>query len=97
MIEPEKIAEFLQQRLRQVNLDEVSAVDAAQWLAAAGLLADYADRPGLPLRRLLRDGRIAYGEQRPPTSHGRWFIVRRRAANDRHAIPSADDTTRTNE
>lgn len=77
MTAPKEIAEFLQQQLQQRALDEVPAVEAANWLDSAGLLDDSHSRPGLPLRELLRAGAIAGAEQRPATSHGRWFVVRR--------------------
>jgi hypothetical protein len=57
-------------------MDEVAAVEAARWLDSAGVLRDSDLRPGLPLRNLLRAGAVAGGDQRPPTKHGRWFVVR---------------------
>lgn len=50
---------------------EIRAVDAAAELDRQGLLNDSAERRGLPLRRLLREGRIDYAYQRDGT---RWFI-----------------------
>jgi hypothetical protein len=50
---------------------EVSAVAANAELAGRGLLPDSDRRPGLPLRRLLRDGLIENAVQE---SNGRWFI-----------------------
>lgn len=76
MADPEAISAFLQRRLTQEGLDEVTAVDAAAWLDRAGLLKDSETRRGLPLRNLLRDGKIPLSEQRPPFPHGRWFISR---------------------
>jgi hypothetical protein len=67
---------FLQQELSRLNLDEVTAVEAARWLDTAGLLNDSGSRPGLRLRQMLRAGEIQAAVQRPPASHGRWFIVR---------------------
>ena len=72
-----EINNFLQSELERRRLDEVRAVDAAQWLSEAGLLADSQHRRGLPLRNLLRDGAIANSEQRPNTKNGRWFIIAR--------------------
>jgi hypothetical protein len=71
-----RIDDFLQSELRRRGMDEVAAVEAARWLDSAGLLRDSDSRPGLPLRNLLRAGAIAGGDQRPPTKHGRWFVVR---------------------
>jgi TDG/mug DNA glycosylase family protein len=72
-----EIDAFLQVELVRRRLGEVTAVEAASWLDEAGLLSDSRHRPGLPLRKLLRAGRIRSGEQRPPRKHGNWFIVRR--------------------
>jgi hypothetical protein len=55
----------LQTKLRQHRSDEVTAVEAARWLDAAGLLKDSDARPGLPLRNLLRAHRINGAVQRP--------------------------------
>jgi double-stranded uracil-DNA glycosylase len=74
---PAEIDRFLQAELVRRRLGEVTAVKAAAWLDEALLLPDSASRPGLPLRKLLRAGRIRSGEQRPPQKHGNWFIVRR--------------------
>jgi TDG/mug DNA glycosylase family protein len=74
---PAEIDQFLQAELARRRLGEVTAVKAAAWLDEAGLLPDSPSRPGLPLRKLLRAGRIRSGEQRPPQKHGNWFIVRR--------------------
>ena len=73
----ERINAHLQSRLRKESRDEVAAVEAATWLDKAGLLPDSRARPGLPLRRLLRDGVITGQEQRPNVRHGRWWIRRR--------------------
>lgn len=80
---------YLQRRLDQLGLDEVPAVEAATWLDEARLLKDSPGRPGLPLRNLLRTGRIAQGEQRPPTRNGRWFIVRDRPETARPRLGGA--------
>ena len=74
---PVEIDQFLEAELVRRRLGEVTAVEAAAWLDEAGLLPDSQIRPGLPLRKLLRAGRIRSGEQRPPQKHGNWFIVRR--------------------
>lgn len=49
------------------------AVEAAAWLDEAGLLADSSIRPGLPLRRLLREHRILGQRQE---ANRRWYIDR---------------------
>jgi hypothetical protein len=75
MASPAEISAFLQNELKQRQRAEVEAVEAARWLDAAGLLKDRPERPGAPLRELLREGRIVGAEQRPPGRHGRWFIL----------------------
>jgi hypothetical protein len=71
-----EINAYLQEHLRSEGLSEISAVEAARALDRAGLLRDSKGRPGLPLRELLRDGRIAGADQRPPRENGRWFVTR---------------------
>ena len=53
----------LQGQLERDWHDEVRAAEAAVWLDDAGLLLNH--KNGLPLRRLLRAGRIAGQVQRP--------------------------------
>ncbi|NLY98667.1 MAG: very short patch repair endonuclease [Clostridiaceae bacterium] len=61
---------FIQDELAKLKLNKVGAVQAARWLDSTGLLKDSKNRPGLPLRRLLRDGKICEGKK-----EGRfWFI-----------------------
>jgi hypothetical protein len=50
---------------------EVTAVEAAAELDRLGLLRDSADRPGLPLRRLLREGRFEHTRQ----DGDRWWFI----------------------
>ena len=82
----------LQQRLELGWRDEVRAVEAAGWLDQAGLLRNY--KNGLPLRRLLRAGRIAGQEQRPNRKNGAWFIRRLAASRDPDAIREAHEQLR---
>ena len=77
----------LQERLEQDWREEVRAPEAARWLDKAGLLTDRKD--GLPLRNLLRAGRIAGQEQRPDQKNGTWFIRRLAASRDPNAIRDA--------
>ena len=72
----ERINKHLQSRLVAQCRQEVNAVEAARWLDEHGLLADRKDRPGMPLRRLLRGGLIDGAEQRPRKPYGRWRIHR---------------------
>ena len=73
----------LQKRLERDWRDEVRAVEAAAWLDKAGLLTDR--KGGLPLRDLLRAGRIAGQEQRPNKKNGSWFIRRLAGSREAHA------------
>jgi hypothetical protein len=68
-----KISEFLQDTLSTRHLDRVSAVEAARWLDAAGILRDSPTRPGLPLRKRLREGGII-GQQQ---ENGHWWYIYR--------------------
>ena len=83
-----EITAFLQSRLAALGLDDVAAVQAARWLDDAALLGDSPSRPGKPLRDLLRAGKIAYAEQRPPTQNGRWFIVKAGTSRLSRAAPT---------
>ncbi len=77
----------LQERLERDWREEVRAAEAARWLDEAGLLRNY--KNGLPLRRLLRAGRIAGQQQRPDRKNGAWFIRRLAASRDPDAIRDA--------
>jgi len=65
------ISLWLQFELNSRARASVPAVEAAQWLERVGILKDRASRPGLPLRRLLREGAILGQRQE---SNGRWFV-----------------------
>lgn len=70
------VGAYLQAEMARRGVDEVSAVEAAQWLDRAHLLRDSNSRPGLALRDLLRSGVIVGAQQRPSGPHGRWYIAR---------------------
>ena len=72
----------VQERLERDWREEVRATEAAGWLDEVGLLRNY--KNGLPLRRLLRAGRIAGQQQLPDRANGSWWI--RRLAKSRDAI-----------
>ena len=78
---------YLQERLEGDWRKEVRAAEAAVWLDDAGLLRDY--KRGLPLRRLLRAGRIAGQQQRPDRRNGSWWIRRLAESRDAMAIQQA--------
>ena len=83
---------YLQERLERDWRDEVRAPEAARWLDKAGLLTDR--KGGLPLRNLLRAGRIAGQEQRPDKKNGTWFIRRLAVSRDPNAIRNARERLR---
>ena len=83
---------YLQERLERDWRKEVSAVEAAVWLDEAGLLPDR--KRGLPLRDLLRAGRVAGQEQRPNKKNGSWWIRRLAKSRDPHAIRQARERMR---
>src|SRR3954462_3398280 len=84
----DRINAFLQEELRRRRVTELTAGEAARWLDEAAVLTDSDARPGLPLRKLLRAGRIEGSVQRPPTSHGRWFIGHVPGSGGRSRSPS---------
>jgi hypothetical protein len=65
------ISDFIQFVLKVRKLPCVTAVTAAEWLNSVGILRDSPQRPGLPLRRLLRAGKIRGQHQE---SNSRWSI-----------------------
>ena len=60
----EKINEFIQTRLKKLNLESVSPVDVAKWLVEEGLREKIESRPGGYIRRLCRAGKIRGAEQK---------------------------------
>ena len=77
----------VQERLERDWREEVRATEAAGWLDEAGLLRNY--KNGLPLRRLLRAGRIAGQQQLPDRENGSWWIRRLAKSWDAMAIQEA--------
>jgi len=70
MTEHQKIVEFLDDYLAKNNLDGVSAAEASRLLHEAELLEDDPQRPGDPLRKLLRAGAIPHARK----EQGKWLI-----------------------
>jgi predicted DNA-binding transcriptional regulator AlpA len=68
-----EINRYLSQKLENGNIEEIDAVSAAQLLHDEGLLKDSVHRRGLPLRKLLRAGKIHGAHQYP---NRRWVIRR---------------------
>lgn len=73
MASVDMINSFIQAQLKERDMNEIAAVEAARWLDEAGLLPDSQDRPGKPLRDLMRQEQIAGQRQE---LNGRWFIDR---------------------
>lgn len=63
LVKAKAIIEFIDIYLINANSKSVDAVTANAILAKAGVLADSKDRPGLPLRKYLRDGLIPHAFQ----------------------------------
>ena len=82
----------LQERLERDWREKVRAAEAAVWLDDAGLLRNY--KNGLPLRRLLRKGRIAGQEQRPNQKNGSWGIRHLAESRDSIAIQQVRQSMR---
>lgn len=70
-----QVNQFIQAKLRERMQTSTTAVEAAGWLAQAGMLKDSKTRPGSPLRNLLRAGKIIAARQE---MNRRWFIDRQR-------------------
>lgn len=58
-----KIIKFLDEYLLKSNIKSIGAVEANELLAKMGILKDNNDRPGKPLRDLLRKGTIPHAFQ----------------------------------
>ena len=71
------IVKTLDDYLDSNNLKEITAVEANKVLEKAGILTDSSNRSGLPLRNLLRTGKVPTAEYRikPGNKRGRWFII----------------------
>ncbi len=87
------INSFIQSRLKYLKMNEVTAIEAAEWLDEAKFLKDSKLRPGLPLRKLLRKGLIIRAWQDPPTPHGRWFIGRAEIRQQSHSRKGGEDAS----
>ena len=73
MSEIQKIIKCLDDTIEKRGITHLSPVDANKILEEARLLNDSSDRPGLPLRKLLRGGRIPHAYQ-PGGKNSAWFI-----------------------
>lgn len=68
-----KIVQCIDDHLSRNNLESIDPVEAARILERAGLLKDSKIRPGLPLRNLLRKGKLPHARQ-PGGKGSPWFI-----------------------
>jgi hypothetical protein len=68
----DEINAALQQLACASTARKVTAVEGARELERLSLLPDRTDRRGLPLRNLLRDGKIGHAHQ----ENGRWWFIR---------------------
>lgn len=59
----DKIIKFLDDYLSKSNIESIGAVEANELLAKMGILKDSEDRPGKPLRDLLRKGSLPHAFQ----------------------------------
>ena len=75
------INNFLQRKLRERHLEEVSVKEAARWLHENGYLKDSVTSPGFPLRRLIQADKIV-GAFRKNNYY--WYV--RRVENYRELI-----------
>jgi hypothetical protein len=66
-----EINRHLAEYLKKENLPEIDLITASRWLHKEGFLKDAKERPGLPLRKLLRSGKIDGAHQYP---NRRWVI-----------------------
>ena len=71
----QKISDALQRYMRENNIEFLKAPEAGEFLEQWGLLRDSKQRPGKPLRDLLRAGVIA-GQEQPGGRNSTWYIRR---------------------
>lgn len=80
-----QIIKCIDEYLIRNNQPYITAVDANKILAQAGLLSDSKDRPGSPLRKLLRAGKISHARQ----VDNKWRILRSENSQNIASTPSA--------
>jgi hypothetical protein len=68
----EEINDFIQKKLKQLNIKSASPVEATRWLIDAGLRDKMNSRPGSYLRVLCRKGKIKGAQQQNKS----WTIKR---------------------
>ncbi|MDY0269615.1 DUF4389 domain-containing protein [Trichloromonas sp.] len=70
MTDSHEIIRFIDDYLREHDLEGLAVAEAARLLNDAGFLLDDGQNPGEPLRKLLREGGIPHARK----EQGRWFI-----------------------
>lgn len=80
-----QIIKCIDEYLIRNNQPYITAVDANKILAQVGLLSDSKDRPGSPLRKLLRAGKISHARQ----VGNKWRILRSENSQNIASTPPA--------
>jgi hypothetical protein len=70
MADIDNIIRALDKYLRTKSKKSMNPPEANQWLERKGLLIDSVTRPGLPLRRLLRQGKLPHAYK-----VGRYWVI----------------------
>ncbi len=63
MTDKYEIIKFLDAYMIKIGMEQIGAIEANALLAKAGILSDSKDRPGKPLRELLRKGKLPHAYQ----------------------------------
>lgn len=86
---PDLIIAHLDRYLEETNQSFITPPEANALLAQEGILADSVHRPGLPLRRLLREGLIPYAYQKGQYWHIPHSSTGKVRPDDEHAEPKS--------
>lgn len=70
----DRMIKIIDEYLESSNQREIEPDEANDVLEKEGLLNNSDERPGLPLRKLLRAGKFPHAYQIPPKKNGRWYI-----------------------
>lgn len=70
MADANKIMNILDSYMIKIGKEQIGAIEANALLAKAGILSDSKDRPGKPLRELLRKGKLPHAYQ-----NGREWVI----------------------
>lgn len=58
-----EINDFIQDKMKELNVESVNPVVATHWLVEAGLKEKIESRPGCYIRKLCREGKVMGAEQ----------------------------------